>query len=354
MCELLPGAEIFTLIHAKGSVCSRIESRKIHTSFLQHLPLAQRSYPYYLPLLPWAIEQFDMRGFDVVVSVSHCVAKGVVPSPDAWHGCYCLTPMRYIWDAYGEYFDARGSRSRRAAGRVFAPWLRMWDVASSARVDAFAAISQHVRRRIGRYYHRDASVIYPPVDDALFEAPLPRGPGDYFLSVGAAAPNKRLDVTIEAFRRLGLPLVVVGAGPGASRLRRSSPPNVSFFGWSTDEDLVALYQRARALVFPGYDDFGLTPLEAAALGRPTIAYAGGGALETVVSHRDGAEPTGVLFDDQTAEGLVAGVRQFLEVESHFDPERLRAHAARFARRECREQLKGFLAQSGHGAAVRRC
>ncbi|HEY8517957.1 MAG TPA: glycosyltransferase [Candidatus Binatia bacterium] len=344
MCELLPDAEIFTLLHAPGSVSKRIESRKIHTSSLQRLPLALKAYPYYLPVLPWAIEQFDMRGFDAIVSVSHCVAKGVVPAPESWHACYCLTPMRYIWDAYGEYFDSRGSRSLRVAGRIVAPWLRMWDVASSARVDAFAAISQHVRSRISRYYHRDSCVIYPPVDDHLFDVPLASGPGSYFLSVGAAAPNKRLDLAIEAFRELGLPLVVAGAGPGAAQLRRRAPANVSFFGWSTDEELVALYQGARALVFPGYDDFGLTPLEAAAVGRPTIAFAGGGALETVVPSNGRDVGTGILFTEQTASGLAAGVREFLQVESEFDPAALRAHAARFARRECKARLREFLGQ----------
>jgi glycosyltransferase involved in cell wall biosynthesis len=354
MCELLPEAEIFTLLHAPGSVSKRIESRPIHTSALQHLPLAVKSYPYYLPMLPWAIEQFDLRGFDAIVSVSHCVAKGVVPAPGSWHACYCLTPMRYIWDAYGEYFDGRGSRPLRLAGGLVAPWLRMWDVASSARVDAFAAISQHVKSRISRYYHRDACVIYPPVDDELFAAPLARGPGSYFLSVGAAAPNKRLELAIEAFRELGLPLVVAGAGPGAARLRRTAPANVSFFGWSSDEELIALYHGARALVFPGYDDFGLTPLEAAAVGRPTIAFAGGGALETVIPSGADQIGTGILFAEQTAAGLAEGVRQFLRVEGEFDPARLRAHAARFARRECRASLLRFLRQGISGPAVVSC
>jgi glycosyltransferase involved in cell wall biosynthesis len=353
MCDLLPEAEIFTLIHAKGSVCPKIEARPIHTSFLQRLPGAFRSYPYYLPLLPWAIEQFDLRGYDAIVSVSHCVAKGVVPVPDSWHGCWCLTPMRYIWDAYGAYFD-RSARPVRFAGKVVAPWLRMWDVASSARVDSFAAISQHVRSRIGRYYHREASVIYPPVDDVLFEAPLAEGPGDYFLSVGAAAPNKRLDLTIEAFRRLGLPLVVVGAGPGAERLRRLAPPNVSFFGWSSPSELIALYQRARALVFPGYDDFGLTPLEAAALGRPTIAYGAGGALETVVASNGNGAETGVMFAQQTADGLIEGVQEFCRLEHEFDPHRLRAHASRFARRETRGALAQFLRQGVHPSVLSAC
>ena len=354
MCELLPEAEIFTLVHAPGSVSKRIESRPIHVSSLQRLPFAVKSYPYYLPILPWAIEQFDLRGYEAIVSVSHCVAKGIVPAPESWHGCYCLTPMRYIWDAYGEYFDARGSRSLRVAGQVVAPWLRMWDVASAARVDAFAAISQHVKARISRYYHRDSSVIYPPVDDELFDVPLASGPGNYFLSVGAAAPNKRLELAIEAFRELGLPLVVAGAGPGAARLRRTAPANVSFFGWSSDEELIALYQGARALVFPGYDDFGLTPLEAAAVGRPTIAYAGGGALETVVPTDGTTVGTGILFAEQTAAGLIDGVRKFLAVEGCYEPERLREHAARFARRECRASLLGFLRQGISGSAIVPC
>ncbi len=351
MCELLPGAEVFTLLHVPGSVGARIEARPIHTSFLQRIPFATRSYPYFLPIFPWAIEQFDLRGFDAVVSVSHCVAKGIVPPPAAWHGCYCLTPMRYIWDAYGAYFD-RGSGALRVAGRVAAPWLRMWDVASSARVDSFAAISEHVRQRIARYYHRESSVIYPPVDDFFFEGAPADEPGDYFLSVGAAAPNKRLDLTIEAFRRLRLPLVVVGAGPGTDRLRRIAPPNVSFFGWSTEEELLSLYRRARALVFPGYDDFGLTPLEAAAVGRPTIAFAGGGALETVLP--EGAAPTGVLFERQDADGLVAAVEHFLAVEASFEPARLREHALRFKRSETRHALAQFLRSGIGSAGVARC
>jgi glycosyltransferase involved in cell wall biosynthesis len=174
------------------------------------------------------------------------------------------------------------------------------------------------------------------------------------LSVGAAAPNKRLELAIEAFRELGLPLVVAGAGPGAARLRRTAPANVSFFGWSSDEELIALYQGARALVFPGYDDFGLTPLEAAAVGRPTIAFAGGGALETVIPTDGRNAGTGILFAEQTAAGLIEGVREFLRVEGCYEPERLREHAARFARRECRANLLKFLRDGITGPAIVPC
>ncbi len=319
-----PNAPIYTLVHLPGSVSRQIESHPIHTSFVQRLPGIAAHYRKYLPFFPRAIEQFDLSGYDLVISSSHCVAKGVRPGERAVHVCYCHTPMRYIWDAYEDYFGpGRAPAHVRAAMALAVAPLRRWDVTSSRRVSAFVANSHNVAYRIRRTYGRTAEVVHPWVDHATF-TPGPDSPSDDFLVVSALVPYKRVELAIEAFRGLDSRLVVAGGGPELARLRRLAPPNVTFQGRVSDTELRTLYRRCRALVFPGPEDFGIVPLEAMACGRPVIAFAEGGALETVV---DGV--TGTFFREPTAASLRAAVETF-DADA-WDPDAIRRHALRFDR-----------------------
>ena len=341
-CALWPEADVFTLIHRPGAVSPAIERHRITTSFLQRIPGIERIYRHLLPLFPMAVERFDLTGYDRIVSLSHCVAKGAIPPPGTEHASYCFSPMRYVWDLYGDYFGRRRGPAGLAIS-FFATWLRMWDVAATARIDRIAAISHHVQRRILRYYRRESSVLYPPVEDIYFERPLPSKRGEYFLVLGAFAPYKRIEVALEAARRSGEPVWVVGDGPENRRLRALAPPSVRFLGWQPSERLPEIYAGARALLFPGIEDFGISPLECQAMGRPVIGYAAGGLLETVRPlGRDGGAPTGVLYDDPSVEGLLEGIGRFAAAETDFDPEALRRHAAAFRRDRFLAELRGFV------------
>ena len=337
LCELFPHAELFALLHIGGSVSPTIERMPIHTSFIQNLPFARRRYRHYLPLFPTAIQQFDLSGFDLVITSNHCVAKGVRVPPDALHICYCHTPMRYIWGLYDEYFGKdRAGLLTRAGMRLFVTHLRRWDVQTAANPQHFVANSEHIRERIKTIYHRDADVIYPPVNTSHFQ--LSRGGGRYFLVVSAFVPYKRVDLAIDAFNLLGDRLVIVGDGPETARLRASARGNIEFVGWQSDEQLKEYYAGCIALIFPGEEDFGIVPLEAMATGKPVVAYARGGALETVI--QSAAVRTGVLFKHQTRDSLVAAVKEVKE--TRFDPEALRSFALRFDREIFKLKMKEYL------------
>ncbi len=354
-CELFPHADIFTLIHLHGSVSKIIEDRIIHTSFLQRVPLAKSRYRSFLPLFPLAIEGFDMRDYDMVLSSSHCVAKGVLTSPSAIHLCYCHTPMRYVWDHYYTYF---GSENAGFFARFLMPaiahYLRMWDVASSSRVDYFVANSQNVANRIKKYYKRSAKVIHPPVDCSLYTPLENYRDGDYYLIVSAFAPYKRIDIAIDAFERLGLPLVIIGGGQEEGRIRKMVKKYVRYIGWQSNESLKGYYRGCKALIFPGEEDFGIVPLEAQACGKPVIAFAKGGVLETVrglyphsnflagLTHSQPETPTGVFFKEQTIESLMDAVRFFEKHKNLFYPRSIRKHAESFDRLIFKEKVKQYI------------
>ncbi|MFZ3071946.1 MAG: glycosyltransferase [Thermodesulfobacteriota bacterium] len=327
LCELYPDAHIYTLFHVKGSVSKTIEDRMIKTSFVQRLPFSKRFYRYYLPLYPLAVEGFELKDYDIVISLSHCVAKGVIPPPNAIHIAYTFTPMRYVWDMRDSYFPESNWFSRKIVG-LFSHYLRMWDVSSSARVDDFVAISNHVAKRIEKYYRRKASVIYPPVDCSAFG--ISGKTYDYYLIVSAFAPYKRIDLAIEAFNNLGLKLKIVGTGQDEKRLKRMAGKNIEFLGWQSNAALKGLYAGCKAFIFPGEEDFGIAPLEAMASGRPVIAYAKGGALETVVplGVKERA-PTGLFFVEQTPGSLAETVCYFEKKEGSFDSASIREHALKF-------------------------
>jgi glycosyltransferase involved in cell wall biosynthesis len=327
--ELCPGADIFTLLHVPGSVSPALAARRPRPSFVQHLPRAPRWYRHYLPLFPAAVESFDLDGYDLVISSSHCAVKSVVVPGRARHLCYCHSPMRYAWDQFPAYFGperlgALGSRLARAALRP----LARWDAATSGRPDRYVANSQYVARRVRRYYNRAASVVAPPVD-TVFYTPSPRAPEPYLLVVSALVPYKRIDVAVATARAAGLPLKIAGEGNDRARLEELAGPGVEFLGRATDEEVRELYRGATAVLLPGEEDFGIVPVEAQACGRPVVALARGGALETVV---DGV--TGVLVDgtDPAAWAAAVGrVRAGLDAGTAFQPERIRRHAEGFSR-----------------------
>lgn len=322
LCELFPGATLFTLVHKPGSVSPSIERMTIRTSFIQHLPLGTSRYQHYLPLFPSAIRQLDLRGFDLIISSSHAAAKAVRVGPGALHLCYCYTPMRYIWDQYHEYFGERSSPAIRLAMRLMLPWLRSWDVRSAQSVHHFAAISRNVQERIKRIYGRDSELIYPPVETSRFRVAL--NDDGYYLIVSALVPYKRIDIAIEAFNRSGRRLLIIGTGGEEARLRALAGKNIKFLGWVDDADLPQYYEGCKGVIFPGEEDFGIVPVEAMACGKPVVALAKGGALETV---RDGI--TGVLFSESGPEGIERGVQRLESMR--FDPAVLRAAAGEFDR-----------------------
>jgi glycosyltransferase involved in cell wall biosynthesis len=289
------------------------------------VPLARTQYRRFLPLFPFAIERFDLDGYDLVISSSHCAAKGVVAPGRARHVCYCHSPMRYAWDQFDAYFGpARvGAVASRWLYRPVLARLARWDAATAGRVHRFIANSAHVAGRIRRYYNREATIVYPPVDTVFFH-PSPDPPESHFLIVSALVPYKRIDVAIDACRRVGARLRIVGDGPDRERLGRSSGWDVTFLGALTDEQVRDEYRRAQALIMPGEEDFGIVPVEAQACGRPVVALSRGGALETVT---DGE--TGVFFAEPTADSLGDALRRV--GSTSFDSSRIRASAERFSK-----------------------
>ena len=326
-CELFPEAPVFTLLHLPGTVSPAIERHAIRTSFVQRLPGAAERYRHYLPVFPAAVRHFDLAGFDLVISLSHCVAKAVRVPPGALHLCYCFTPMRYIWDLEDEYASAAGWLTR-ALMPAAAALLRRWDRQTRS-VDHFVAISRHIADRIRRVYGRAAEVIYPPVELDRFR--IADDVDDYYLVVSALVPYKRVDLAVAAATRLGRRLLVVGRGPEEARLRSMAGPGVQFLGWRPDPEVAELYARCRAVLFPSVEDFGIVPLEAAAAGRPTIALARGGALETMVGLESAEPPTAVFFREQTVDALADAIARYEAAAGCFVPAALRARAAGFDR-----------------------
>jgi glycosyltransferase involved in cell wall biosynthesis len=339
-CELFPEADLFTLLHVPGTVSRVIEDRRITTSFIQRLPAAVRHYRSFLPLFPRAVERFDLRGYDLVLSLSHCVAKGVRVHPGTLHISYCFTPMRYVWDLYDEYFGRRAGAVTRAVMPPVAAALRRWDRRTAAGVRHFVAISRFVADRIRRTWGRDSDVIYPPVDIARFTAL--GSEGEFYLVVSALAPYKRVDLAIEAANRLGRRLVIVGSGPEEARLRAMAGPTVEFLGSRPDEEVARLYARCRALIFPGLEDFGIVPLEAMASGKPVIAFGQGGVTETVIPPGGAGPPTGLFFEPRTPDALVDALRRFEADPSCFDPKALRARAEAFDRPIFKERIAAYI------------
>jgi glycosyltransferase involved in cell wall biosynthesis len=301
ICDVWPDADVYTAVYDEEGTEGRFAHRPINTSFLQRLRPTARTFRPLLPLYPYAIESFDLRGYDIVVSSSSAWAHGVIVDEGALHVCYCHNPFRYAWNARDETLRGRTGLGRATLSVVFNRW-RQWDWIAAQRVDRYVANSHTTSRRIARYFNRDSAVLYPPVETERF---TPGRAADYYLVVSELMPHKRISVAVEAFARLGLPLVVVGDGPDARRLRRMAPANIAFEGRVSDERAAQLFEGCRALVVTATEEFGIAAVEAQAAGRPTIAYAEGGALETVLEGE-----TGTLFHPCRPEALAEAVRRF--------------------------------------------
>ncbi len=336
MCELFPGADLYTHVAKPEALSETIRSHRIRETFIGRLPGARRHYQKYLPLMPLALEQLDLREYDLVISSECGPAKGVITTPDTLHVCYCHSPMRYVWDMYWDYLEGV-SRPLRPLARRLLHYLRNWDFASAARVDHFLANSEHVARRVRKHYRREAEVIHPPVDTEAFG--IANSIGDYYLLVGQLVSYKRADLAVRAFSEAGKKLVVIGEGEQMRMLERMAGPTIELMGRQPAEVIRDRYSRCKALVFPGEEDFGIVPVEAMASGRPVIAYGRGGALETVVDGR-----TGLFFEEQTVESLLAAVERFEGVADTFDPVDIREHALGFEREVFKRKLSARLDQ----------
>ncbi len=334
LCELFPDAPIYTLLHNKGTMSPAIESKRIYTSFIDNLPSKQKQYRKYLPLFPFAIARFDLSEYDLVISTSHAVAKNVRVRKDAIHICYCFTPMRYIWDMYEQYFGKeKAGFGIRMAMKIVAPLLRWWDVKTSSHVSYFIAISEEVRSRIKKHYHRSSDMIYPPVDTEQFQ--LSTTSEDFYLIVSALVPYKRVDLAVEAFNANGKKLLIAGTGPESMKLKSIAKSNITFLGWQSDEELIQLYATCTALIFPGEEDFGIVPLEAQASGKPVVAFGKGGALETII---EGV--TGIFFPEQTMESLQNAVERLVLI--NFNSSDIRQHALGFSRSLYKQKMKLYV------------
>ena len=334
LCELYPEAPVYTLFCERAKISGPIAERSIRNSWLQRLPGIFTRYRNYLPLFPLAVNGLDLKKYPVIVSTSHCAAKGVRKAPGALHICYCFTPMRYAWGFFDEYFGQKNGVEKTLA-QVLMAGMRRWDFNANGGVDHFVAISEHVKKRIQTYYKREAEVIYPPVDTDFYTPDLGVPREDTYLVVSALVPYKRVDLAVEAFGRLGKRLIVIGDGPERNRLEEIAGPRVHFMGWQPDKILRDYYRRARALIFPGEEDFGIVPLEMQACGGFVIAYKKGGALETVQEAR-----TGVFFDELTAESLAEAVRKF--EEQKLDAAAPRQNALAFGRKRFKDQMRTMI------------
>ncbi len=335
LVEMFPQAPVYTSIYWPEAMPAAYRGWDIHTTWLDRLPGVHRHHQPYLLLYPLAFGGLELDGYDLVISNKSAFCLGVRTSPETRHICYCLTPTRFVWD-FGTYVEREqiGGMARRLV-RPFLGWLQRWERAAADRVDAFVAISNEIQARIWRLYGRESPVIYPPVDTGRF-APEGKGGHDaYYLIVSRLVPYKRIDLAVQAFTELGLPLWIGGEGRDRARLEALAGPNVRFLGRVPDRELGPLLARCRAFVFPGLEDFGITPVQAMAAGRPVIAYAGGGALDYVV---DGV--TGAFFREQTPESLMGVVQHF--DETALDPAAIRTHAEQFDGRVFKSRLQSFV------------
>ena len=341
-CELFPSADLYTLIYLPDRVSPGIRQMKVYPSWLNRLPCVADRYRYFLPVFPRIAESFDLRSYDLVLSSSHCVAKGVM-AHDATHIAYIYAPMRYVWDLHGAYFGSDSSLVAQLGMALFRSYLQNWDVRSSQRPDYIAAISQNIAAKVYNIYGRKAAVIYPPVDiDRFF---IRESLDPYYLMVSALVPYKRIDLAIRAFNALNLPLRIAGDGPLRKPLEKSAGPNIEFLGWVDDARLAELYASCQALIFPGEEDFGIVPLEAQASGRPVIGYRKGGLLETVIgldSNEPRPSPTGIFFDAQQEQSLISAVELYRHYQEVFQPREIRRHAARFSRARFKQEIADYV------------
>lgn len=334
--EMFPEAPIYTAVYNKDKM-PQFAKADMRTSFIQRLPFSKRKHQLFLNFMPIAFEEFDLSNYDIVISSCHSCAKGVITKPETVHICYCHTPMRYCWDESQQYIDA--APFPRFLKKWYIPRaikkIRLWDRLAADRVEYYIANSHHVQKRIKKYYERDSSVIYPPVETGKFH--VSQDVGDYFLALGRLIHYKRFDLIVQAFNQTGLPLKIIGEGPAYGSLKDMAKPNIEFLGFVSDEERGNLMASAQAFIFPQVEDFGITPVESMASGRPVIALGEGGAAETVM---DGV--TGVLFREQNLESLVDALERFKEYR--FVPEKIRQHALQFDTGRFKREMGEFVGE----------
>ena len=335
LVDLFPTAPIHTSLYAPDKMPAHWQTWDIRTNFIDKLPFSHRKQQLYFPLYPFSFEQHDLRGYDLVISNKRGFCHGVITGPDTVHICYCLTPTRYVW-RYHQYAEQEQlGRLTRTILPPFLTQLRQWDRLAADRVDHFVAISQEVRRRIAKVYRRESVIIYPPVDTARF---VPDDEvEDYYLLVGRLVPYRRIDLLIEAFNKMKRPLRIAGSGRDRARLEAMAGPTVEFLGYVPDEELPSLLAKCRAFMFPGEEDFGIAPIQAMAAGRPVIAYAAGGALETVLPG-----VTGTLFAEQSVAAIIQAVEGF--DTDNVDPQRIRQHAEQYDVSHFKAQIQALVAE----------
>ncbi len=334
LCELYPDAPIYTLFYEKGKISDKIARHAIISSPLQRFPSIDKRYRYYLPFYSWAAGFLKPKKYDLILSTSHCVAKGIRKNKQALHICYCFTPARYAWGFFDEYFGGMKPFSRFLIARTL-KYFRKWDIESNEGVDHFVAISQHVRQRIQKHYKRESDVIYPPADTVYYAPDGKTEAEDVYLVVSALVPYKKIDMAVRAFNRLGKRLMVIGDGPDRKKLEKLAKKNIQFLGWQPDSVLRDHYRKSRALIFPGEEDFGIVPVEAQACGCPVIAFGRGGALETILENE-----TGVFFYESKEESLVEAVQRFERLS--LQAESARRNAERFSKERFQMEMKSMI------------
>ena len=343
MTEIFPDAPIYTLFYKKEKLSPALQQKDIRASFLQYIPGIHQFYRYLLPLFPLAIRFINVKNYHLVISSSHCVAKAVAINPSATHVCYCHTPMRYLWGFQEEYFGNLPRLIKKIIN-VYFKYLKKWDVKNSKGVDRFIANSQNTANKIKSLYGKEASVIHAPVDQ--IPQSVVCSEGEYYLLVSALVHYKRVDLAIEAFNRLRLPLKIIGDGPLKSTLQKMTQyPGIGFEGWVNQQTLWDRYSKCLALIFPGEEDFGIVPLEAQMFGKPVIAFGRGGVTESVIPISELhplSESTGIFFNEPTAEALVRAIEKMKDVS--FNSQFIRSHAEQFTISRFKKKIASFLAQ----------
>lgn len=349
LAKMFPEAPIYAFLYDEVKMGKYFPAERVRTSFLQKFPKWWRSRPkYLLPFMPMAPESFDLRDFDLVISSSSAFAKGIITRPKTIHINYCHNPARFLWDYAGEYLGQQNIvGARHFLAKLFMSYLRLWDKSASQRVDYFIANSRATAARINKFYRRDAEVIYPPVKMADKDFMLARSdgwdkPADYFLIVSQLTPYKKIDIAVEAFNKLGLPLVVIGEGPQEEYLRSIAKANVKILGWRPDQETAEYYKNCFAFVFPGEDDFGIAPVEAMSYGKPVLAFNAGGSRETVL-----VAMTGEFFEAQTPEVLADGVRRLRDNYKNYSSQVIRKRAEKFSAERFRNEMLEFMKKLGY-------
>lgn len=336
--QLFPHAPIYTSLYNPEKI-KGFEKAEIHTSFLQNLPFAKSHHQFFLGLMPRAFESFNLDQYDIVISSSHSCAKGIIVKPGTMHVSYCHSPMRYAWENHQNYLkEYPVSNLTKKLAQLFIHNIRLWDRLSADRVDHFIANSDYIKKRIQKFYRRDATVIYPFIQPENFISNSPKQ--NYYLAVGRLTAYKKFDLIVETFNTLGLPIKIVGTGPMEKRLKKIAKANIEFLGFTPDHQLKQLFSEAKALIFPQCEDFGIIPLEAMASGCPIIAFGKGGALETVLNGQ-----TGLLFSEQNQSSLINCLHDFEANQLNFDSEKIINHAAHFSQNRFNQELLEFLNKS---------